>query len=198
MGSKVADDNFPTYCDIYLNEKLIKSGVRFGLKTFSRQLLDATNEPFYWWTESVDIDIPFGVQTLRVRPSKPTAARPGNLVALLNGDLSHRFTNYLGLMSYRFTLETECQPPLGTETVKAVEAVTLYPNPTNGVVQLQFATVENIQSAYLLDIQGKRLKNFPQIATNIQIDISDLADGCYTLVVNTDKGSVVKRIVKIK
>ncbi|HEX8546241.1 MAG TPA: hypothetical protein VF691_04720, partial [Cytophagaceae bacterium] len=58
-ANKADDDKFPTYCDIYLNEKLIKSGVKFGLATFSRKTVEQRNEPIYWWTEAVEIDIPY-------------------------------------------------------------------------------------------------------------------------------------------
>ena len=195
--SKIEDNKYPTYCDIYLDEKLIKSGIKFPLKTLSRQLTDAAYDPYYWWTESVEIEIPYGTHALRVRPSKPTAARPGNFI--FYDSTNSRFTNHIGLMAYRLTISSECQPLNAKEPNRATELVSLYPNPTqDGLVTVQIDKSQSILVAHLLDIHGKKLKNFTQISSEMQIDISELADGCYTLVLQTDKGNVVRKIVKIK
>ena len=111
LGTKTLDDKYPTYCDIFLNEKLVKAGVRFNVQAFSRSFNSPNGNTYnYWWTEAVDLDIPYGVHALRIRPSLPTAERRGNQMAIYDEDPSKRFQNELNLMSYRFTLSSELPP----------------------------------------------------------------------------------------
>jgi uncharacterized protein len=68
----------------------------------------------------------------------------------------------------------------------------VYPNPTNGLISL--ATDEKINNVKLIDISGKLIMNLNQNVS--QINISDLKNGFYFLVIESDKGSISKKIIK--
>mgnify|MGYP000462536412 CR=1 FL=1 len=88
---------------------------------------------------------------------------------------------------------------LGTETVTAIEYrdiyrgpdaglnelamnVKLYPNPTSGFINLEFATLTNKRAQIdLLGTDGKLLKSvrFKQTVSNFRLDLSDVKPGIY-------------------
>ena len=68
------------------------------------------------------------------------------------------------------------------------ERFSLYPNPTDGVVNI--SSDENIQSVLVYDVQGRLVANFRGKST---IDISHLSTGIYALHVD---GQVLKVAVK--
>lgn len=80
------------------------------------------------------------------------------------------------------------------EELKSFSAV-LYPNPTEGTTVLGFSTYTKIQSVVLTDISGRVIDVPYTVASErIQFDVSKLTSGIYTLVVETDRGRVVKRL----
>ncbi|TAH25738.1 MAG: hypothetical protein EAZ07_06080, partial [Cytophagales bacterium] len=102
-GIKAEDDRFPTYCDIYINEKLVLPGVNVSVEGGSTRTVNGGR--VMYWTKEFEIDIPYGVHSFRVQPSLPTSARKGNDFAYGNP-----FKNTLELMSYKFTLSTALPP----------------------------------------------------------------------------------------
>jgi len=73
----------------------------------------------------------------------------------------------------------------------------LYPNPANDVVNI--GNTENIliNSATIIDLNGRTVKTvkFSGVA-DAQVNISDLSAGVYMVTVSSDKGSITKKIVK--
>jgi hypothetical protein len=77
----------------------------------------------------------------------------------------------------------------------AVDAsVKVYPNPSNGVVNISADT--NIESMELYDIQGRLLQSSTVNDAAAQLNITQRASGIYLLKVTTDKGIKVEKIVK--
>lgn len=73
----------------------------------------------------------------------------------------------------------------------AFENLNIYPNPTNGIVNLEIK--ENLSSIKLFDLTGKVIKEFN--ATSRQLNISEFTSGIYFLeIANTESTSVVKII----
>ena len=74
--------------------------------------------------------------------------------------------------------------------------VVVYPNPTKGMVQIQNAEFR-IQNVEVYDAYGKLL-NVVNVNDNAAaINLSGYAEGIYFLKVNTDNGTVTKRIVRM-
>ncbi|MEE1899618.1 T9SS type A sorting domain-containing protein [Flavobacterium rakeshii] len=68
----------------------------------------------------------------------------------------------------------------------------VYPNPTNGIINIQFET--NVNEFAIYDITGKQLMNISNTAENqAEIDLSNLAAGVYFL---TADGVPIQKIVK--
>lgn len=69
--------------------------------------------------------------------------------------------------------------------------ISIYPNPTNNILNIQIdATIEAI-SVY--NFQGQNVLN---VSNTNQLDLSNLAEGAYIVQINTDKGTARKTIIK--
>jgi len=94
-----------------------------------------------------------------------------------------------------------------TITVSGIEdyelsGLTLYPNPTNGIVNVEFEK-DNVQwkgaKFSLFDMYGKLLLVETSHSASVQpaqIDLSPYADGVYTLQIETSQGIVTRKVVK--
>ena len=80
--------------------------------------------------------------------------------------------------------------PQGIETPEALQAVTLYPNPTNGQITIDAKDIVKVE---VIDNTGRRVASF--IGTN-QFDLSRLPIGNYLLRVKLQSGTATCRIVK--
>lgn len=76
-------------------------------------------------------------------------------------------------------------------TSNSINDIKIYPNPTDGLVQIQGVNNAIIR---VMDNTGRMLKQ--QVMTNETLDISDLPKGNYILVINSNESTVVKKIVK--
>ena len=75
--------------------------------------------------------------------------------------------------------------------------VSLYPNPTNGIVNLTMADNAGKVQINVLDISGKSYIDMNSKSKNIEIDLSDLESGVYFVRVNSDTGQKMIRIIKL-
>lgn len=73
-------------------------------------------------------------------------------------------------------------------------SISLYPNPTNGVVNI--SSKFNIKSVELYDVQGRILETSIEQNSNIKFDISEKQNGVYFLKINSENGSKVEKIIK--
>lgn len=85
-----------------------------------------------------------------------------------------------------------------TATTQSVEETmfSVYPNPSNNIVNIANAKAQ-INGIKIVDINGRTVKanDFAGVS-NVQVNISDLANGVYLMTINSDKGTVTKKIVK--
>lgn len=79
------------------------------------------------------------------------------------------------------------------------EKLVLYPNPTSGIVNVEFE-MGNEQwkdaEIQIFDMYGKLLRTEPANDSTIQTDMSPFADGVYTFRIKTQDGVVTRKIVK--
>ena len=80
--------------------------------------------------------------------------------------------------------------PVGIEVTSSLENITVYPNPTRGHSTV---TADDVTTIEVYDIVGHMVAKFEN--TN-QIDISNLAEGSYTLRITTPNGTAVRRLIK--
>jgi PKD repeat protein len=73
-------------------------------------------------------------------------------------------------------------------------SISIFPNPTNGLVQIQSPI--NIQTILVFDITGKQLLQQEPNTQTDEINISNLPQGLYQIHIQTEMGVVVKKLVK--
>ncbi|MBQ9472977.1 MAG: T9SS type A sorting domain-containing protein [Bacteroidales bacterium] len=78
----------------------------------------------------------------------------------------------------------------GIEGSDVESQMSLYPNPTYGMVTISGADVQRVE---VLDIVGRKVAEFTN--TNV-LDLTNLAEGAYTLRITTDKATVIRKVVK--
>jgi hypothetical protein len=76
--------------------------------------------------------------------------------------------------------------------------ILLTPNPTRNIITLSNDSQVKLTSAILIDINGRILKtiNLEQMQTKKDIDLSQYTSGLYLVQITSEKGSIIKRIVK--
>ncbi len=75
--------------------------------------------------------------------------------------------------------------------------VSLYPNPVNDVMTLNFDTIITNGSIEIVNIQGKIVSNTPINAKEMTLNLSQLRTGVYFLKVASNKSTNVYRVVKL-
>ena len=74
-----------------------------------------------------------------------------------------------------------------------LDQVSIFPNPTNGLVQVSLPNSVEILSVSVSDISGKQMK--ANVSGNT-IDMSNFASGMYMITVNTNEGNLVRKVQK--
>lgn len=108
---------------------------------------------------------------------------------------SYTFKAEKGTYNSRFTLQFRSNDILG-DTATALEKVTVYPNPTSGILNI-ISPEAKITTLEIFDVSGRRLKNLDlSTATHYEVEMTDLQTAIYFIKMNTDMGSITKQIIK--
>ncbi len=84
-----------------------------------------------------------------------------------------------------------------TTTIKTITQVdiSIYPNPTNGIINIK--SIENsVKQISIINITGEIVLTIPDIQTDETVDLSDFENGIYIVRIQTDKGIIIKKIIK--
>ncbi|WP_053977652.1 BspA family leucine-rich repeat surface protein [Mangrovimonas xylaniphaga] len=92
------------------------------------------------------------------------------------------------------TVTTEVVGVLGVEEHVLSSLVTVYPNPIDGEIHLEMNDEVELISIKLYNMQGRLLLETKENTNNIKTD--QLSSGVYMLSLETNKGQLVKRVVK--
>ena len=79
-------------------------------------------------------------------------------------------------------------------TEEQISSVQVYPNPVNDRLYIETQTL--IQSIEIYDIYGRRQQLSAISCQSSVIDVENLKSGIYFVKINTEKGNIVKRIIK--
>ncbi|MDC1221264.1 T9SS type A sorting domain-containing protein [Salibacteraceae bacterium] len=85
--------------------------------------------------------------------------------------------------------------PLSTEDLKSTN-LSLYPNPTNGLVQVQLNELSGSDMIKILDMQGRVVLTQRISNSSTQLDLSELSSGTYTVRLSSDVEITEKSIIK--
>ncbi|MDX1462724.1 MAG: T9SS type A sorting domain-containing protein [Marinirhabdus sp.] len=72
--------------------------------------------------------------------------------------------------------------------------IAIYPNPAQTVVHIQ--GVETIETIAVYDVQGRSITSFDVNTEYREVDISNLTSGIYFFSITSEKGTVVKKLIK--
>lgn len=81
---------------------------------------------------------------------------------------------------------------LSTSDFELVNALNIFPNPTNDILNIHVLNSVNIENIEIFSLQGRLIKN--EKLLNKSLNINDLASGMYLLKVTTDKGVVTEKL----
>jgi hypothetical protein len=85
---------------------------------------------------------------------------------------------------------------LNVSEVIAEGSFSVYPNPAKNVLNISNTINAVVNNVVLTDLNGRVVKSQNLNTVEGQVNISDLATGIYMMNVNTDKGSITKKIIK--
>lgn len=86
---------------------------------------------------------------------------------------------------------------LDVNQVVEINDFSVFPNPVNNVVSISSATNNAIKSIEIIDFNGRTIKSVKtDNVTNVEVNVSDLAQGVYTMKIASDNGNVIKKIIK--
>ncbi len=87
-------------------------------------------------------------------------------------------------------------PATGIGAVANNIAMNLYPNPTEGMLNITFAKNETVTQLTVSDLVGKTwLTELPDGKNTLTLDLNTLPAGIYTIIATAPSGSAVKKIV---
>jgi hypothetical protein len=108
-------------------------------------------------------------------------------------DVGFGFTNtvYQGSLMMRPVFD-ECETDFVSvkEQAKEVNAVTLYPNPANDVVNIQANDL--VEQVSVMDVSGKTVMNLNKVNS---FSVRDISKGIYLVRVKTKAGIATQRLV---
>lgn len=73
--------------------------------------------------------------------------------------------------------------------------ITIYPNPNEGQIQINNSGNHILRSAEIFAVNGKKIKVFNQIRDQNTLVFDSLMSGLYFLKLNSDKGSIVQKLI---
>ena len=109
-------------------------------------------------------------------------------------ETDYSFSSNEGDQSNRFVLVFE-STVLGNQEL-GLDAVSIYPNPTNKTLNI-ISPRAAISSVIVFDVQGREVNSINMNNQGLyQIDMSSFASAIYFVKINTDSGSILKKVVK--
>lgn len=122
----------------------------------------------------------------------------------------HSFTT-AGEYTVTLTLYNDCNevvrsvlikvdaPPTGVDELASLKKeIRIYPNPGKETVTISHNNSVKINRIELYNLSGQRVLSVDVRADKQQINVSGMAAGIYNVLINTDKGSITKKLEVIK
>jgi hypothetical protein len=125
------------------------------------------------------------------------ATAPGN-GALADGTAApqYHFLREVGFDDAEFTL-TQVVNSLSVNDIKSKNTeVSIYPNPTNGIVSIN--TDANNFNYTVVNLVGNMVAQNTVKGNNTTVDLTNNAKGVYFVTINTENGSVTKKVILTK
>ncbi len=124
----------------------------------------------------------------------PTAnfdARNNNLTNIVVDNVSYANSNWTNIDS-GVTFTTDAT--LGLDDNLLATKINIFPNPTNGVLNISVPSGYAVDNISVFDVTGKRVKYTNAFVKSL--DLSNLSKGFYILKIKTNKGLLSKKVLK--
>lgn len=148
----------------------------------------------------IGVDFPYGMEEYWIEGI-------GSTMGIFNSGITGFFVSDItfptllcfekdGVILYSNPDFTDCYEiyPVGIAEMDLVDRSNIYPNPTNTTCIVE--SEKEILYYQLLSATGKNIRNGQVGSKSFTLDISDLPPGMYLILLKTDKGLLVKKIIK--
>ncbi|MCH7785851.1 MAG: T9SS type A sorting domain-containing protein, partial [Bacteroidetes bacterium] len=107
----------------------------------------------------------------------------------------YEFKSVMGTFNGRFTLLFEEENILSSpDTI--LESISIYPNPTQNILTIVSPQVV-VRNVEVYDLGGRKVVSVDfNDQGNYQVDMSKLETALYFVKINTDRGSITRRVIK--
>ena len=95
------------------------------------------------------------------------------------------------------TLTTSCNANCSTlsdDNQQLNNSITLYPNPTSGIINIDVSDGQPITKTTITNLVGQTVMSFENSTT---LDISMMTKGTYFITIETDRGKEIQKIIKL-
>ncbi|OSY86886.1 hypothetical protein WH52_13960, partial [Tenacibaculum holothuriorum] len=120
----------------------------------------------------------------------PTSADDGIYYCRITNTVVTNLTIETGKITLKYDTS------LSTEDEELEKAVKLYPNPTKGLLNLNISNQFELKKIEIYTVLGKKIREIKANSGLKNIDISNLSSGMYLINIVTEKGRVVKRVMR--
>ncbi|WP_291721943.1 T9SS type A sorting domain-containing protein [Bernardetia sp.] len=153
--------------------------------------------------------------TLFVEPASASAQisnvtwmRDGEEDASLSGETITPIVdgNYSAIVTYdtgcstqtRTVFFTVPEDPVTGEDEELAKAFRIYPNPSNGTFRIELGEVKDEVTITVMDALGRVVKTdvIPALSDSYSLNLARFASGAYTIQLKTEKGIIIKKLMK--
>jgi len=135
--------------------------------------------------------------TLTINPTSDLANNTQYYVEIANGVImdiaGNNYAGFSGNSIWNFTTENT----LSINDFESKQFISVFPNPTSELLNINFNNFDNEINLVLFDILGKKLFSKKITTTDYKINISHLPSGTYMLKIYSLSFSEVKQIIKL-
>lgn len=159
---------------------------------------------------NLELKIPTNLYNGTIEWFDPTNASRGNTNPIITSIVNN--SNNEGTWNAKVTFTNDCaklapanvsyqvivDAALGTNNSEFT-GLAVYPNPSNGLVTISSSSNLSDATARIVDLRGRIILDKKPIilnSNNLQIDISNLSQGSYFLIIENNKNRTVKQIIK--
>ena len=104
-----------------------------------------------------------------------------------------RFTNW---KFYTFKSIIENRSQLSLPRNFRDSSISLYPNPTNGLLNIYIPQMHSVCSVSLMDISGRKLIDRRNPDNTLQLDLTGFQNGTYVLIIDVGDKWIVEKVIK--
>ena len=120
-------------------------------------------------------------------------SKPGYIAAESCGILFPKTYTSIGYPDMNLVLNVSGTTDALSVKNNTLDQVSVYPNPTSGIVQVTLPSSVEILSVSVSDLSGKQMN---ANVSGSAIDMSNFASGVYMINVNTTEGNLVRKVMK--